>query len=181
MSRKRDARIFDVDTNFHQKARQPGGITKQTAIERAQAEIDQCRPEFTDWLGRELQALHVAIRQVEENSGAPSLIDQVSYHARQLRDIGSTMGYDLVTYVADNLCDILDTTRAGARYDKDIIDCHLGALALATQTEYKNLRPDQLPELSQGLRRVYEHLKSRQEKFDLVDLSDGTTCAPDYN
>jgi hypothetical protein len=164
MSRKRDARIFDVDTNFHQKARRPGGVTKQTAIERAQAEIDRCKPEFIDWLGRELQALHVAIRQAEENSAAPSLIDQVSYHVRQLRDVGSTMGYDLVTYVADNLCDLLEAIRAGAQYDKASVDCHLDALALATQRPYQNLRPEQLPELSQGLRRVCEHLKSSESE-----------------
>jgi hypothetical protein len=160
MSKNPNARIFDVETDFQQKARRPGGVTREKALKRAQAEIDQCKPEFIDWLDRELQALHVAIRQAEANTAALSLIDQASYHARQLRDVGSTMGYDLVTFVADNLCDILEAVRAGARYDNDSVDCHLDALALATQAPYKNLRADQLPELSQGLRRVFEHLKS---------------------
>ncbi len=160
MPKNPKARIFDVETDFQQKARQPGGVTRDKAIKRAQAEIDQRKPEFIDWLDRELQALHVVIRQAEENSGSPTLIDQASSQARQLRDVGSTMGYDLVTFVADNLCDILEAVRAGARYDNDIIDCHLDALALATQTPYKNLRADQLPELSEGLRRVFEHVKN---------------------
>jgi len=159
MSKKREARIFDVDTNFQKKARRPGGISKQKAIERAQAEIERCRPEFVDWLGRELPALKVAVQRAEENPGAPSMIEQASYHARQLRDVGSTMGYDLITFVADNLCDILEAVRAGAKYDKDIVHCHLDALSLVTQKPYRNLSPDQLPELSRGLRRVFEQVK----------------------
>jgi len=160
MSKNPNARIFDVETDFQQKARRPGGVTREKALKRAQAEIDQCKPEFIDWLDRELQALHVAVRQVEKNSGDPSLIDQAFFRASQLRDVGSTMDYDLVTFVAGNLCDIMEAVRSGAQYDKDSVDCHLEALALATQIQYKNLRADQLPELSQGLRRVFERLKS---------------------
>jgi len=159
MSKHPKARIFDVETNFQQRARRPGGIAKAQAIERAQAEIDRCKPAFIDWLGRELQSLHSAIRQAEKNSEHPSAVDQACFHARQLRDVGSTMGYDLVTFVADNLCDVLEAIGDGARYNKDSVDCHLDALTLATQTQYQNLRPEQLPELSKGLRRVFEHVK----------------------
>lgn len=95
MVKKREARIFSVDTNFHKKARQPGGVSKETAIARAQAEIDRCKPEFVNWLSSELQALHGAIRQAEENSISSSELDQAAYHARQLRDVGSTMGTTL--------------------------------------------------------------------------------------
>ena len=160
MSKKRAARIFDVETNFQKLARRPGGITKEEAVERAQDEIDRCKPEFAEWLRRELQTLHTAIRQAERNSGTPSLIDQACYHVRQLRDVGSTMDYNLVTFVADNLCNILEAIKAGTPYDKKSIDCHLDALALATQAPYRNLRPEQLPELSQGLRRVFETLRN---------------------
>lgn len=159
MARKPQARIFDVDTNFQQKARRPGAISKQKALAQAQAEIDRCKPEFVSWLGRELRTLHATIQQAEGHSGASTSIDQAAYHARQLRDVGSTMGYDLLTFVAGNLCDILDAVAAGAQYDKDSIDCHLDALSLVTQRPYQNLGPDQLPELSRGLRRVFEQLK----------------------
>jgi hypothetical protein len=159
MRKRQDARIFDVDTNFQQKARRPGGLTREKAIAHAQAKIDQCKPKFTEWLSAELPALQVAIRQAEESSGDPSAVDQALYHARQLRDVGSTMGFELVTFVADNLCDILEAIKSGARYDKDVVDCHLNALALATQKQYQHLTPAQLPELSGGLRRVFEKLR----------------------
>jgi hypothetical protein len=159
MARKPPARIFDVDTNFQRQARRPSPISKQKALAQAQAEIDRRKPEFVNWLGRELQTLNTTIKQAEEHPGASSSVDQAAYHARQLRDVGSTMGYELLTFVAGNLCDILDAIGAGAQYDKESIDCHLDALSLVTQRPYQGLRPEQLPELSRGLRRVFEQLK----------------------
>lgn len=154
------ARVFDVESNFQRKAKQPGGMTRAKAIAHAQAKIEQGQPEFTKWLGGELKVLKDAVRRAEENSADSSTIDQALYHCRQLRDVGSTMGFELVTFVADNLCDILEAIRSGARYDKEMVGCHLAALTLATQKQYQHLRPDQLPELSSGLRGVFKKLQS---------------------
>ena len=38
------------------------------------------------------------------------------------------MGFELVTFIANNFCDILDAIKAGAPYDKNMIDCHIDAL-----------------------------------------------------
>jgi hypothetical protein len=70
------------------------------------------------------------------------------------------MGFELVTFVASNFCNVLAAIRAGGRYDKDAVDCHVDALSLAIQLPYRKLRPDQLPELSSGLQRVFEKLQS---------------------
>jgi hypothetical protein len=66
------------------------------------------------------------------------------------------MDFELVTFVANNLCEILDAMKAGAVYDKDAIDCHMDALLLARTEPYRRLRPEQVPEMSSGLRRVGE-------------------------
>jgi hypothetical protein len=67
------------------------------------------------------------------------------------------MGYELVTFVANRLCEVLDAIRNGADYDKVLIRCHLDALQLAGQDSYKNVSPDQVPDLCDGLRRAAEH------------------------
>ncbi len=45
-------------------------------------------------------------------------------------------------------------------YDKDAVDCHVDALSLAVQLPYRKLKPDQLPELSSGLQRIFEKLQN---------------------
>lgn len=66
------------------------------------------------------------------------------------------MSFELITFVANNLCEILDAIKAGAVYDKDMIDCHINAFFLARTDQYRHLRPEQVPEMASGLRRVVE-------------------------
>lgn len=153
---KYEARIFDVDSSFQKMARRPGGVPREQAIRNAQAQIEQIKPGFDDWLDRELQELAAIVRR--NRSGKPDTlwIERASFHSCQLRDVGTTMGYELLSFIANALCNILDAVSDGAKCNIDLIVCHVDALFLARQEQYRNLRPDQLPELSAGLRKVVE-------------------------
>jgi hypothetical protein len=153
---KHDAHIFHVDTRFQRLARRSGGVAREEAIAGAQTQVDELKPDFSDWLNRELEELTAAIADAEGNSGNMLSLDRAYSSCSQLRDVGATMGFDLVTFVATNLCEILDAIKAGAVYDKDKVDCHISAFFLARTDEYRHLRPDQVPEMASGLRRVVE-------------------------
>jgi hypothetical protein len=84
------------------------------------------------------------------------LLDDAFRSSCELRDIGTTVGYELVTFVANRLCEVIDAIRNGADYDKVLIRCHLDALELARQDSYKNVSPGQVPDLCDGLRRAAE-------------------------
>ena len=155
---EQDARAFFVDSRFEQLARRPGGMPRDEALERAQAKIDEIRPSFGDWLDGELQELSKVIGQNgPDGSNDRNWIDIAYIQCLRIRDVGTTMGFDLVTFVANNLSEIFEAINAGAEYRADLIDCHIQALLLARQERYRNLRPEQLPELSSGLRRVAEY------------------------
>lgn len=151
-----EGHIFFVDTRFQRMARRPGGLTREDALARAHAQVDQLKPDFSGWLDREMQELSAALSQIEGNCTDALALDRAYLSCSQLRDVGTTMGFALVTLVANNLCDILDAIKAGTDYDKDMIDCHLNALILARTDAYRNLRPEQVPEMTSGLRRVVE-------------------------
>lgn len=154
---KDDPHTFQVDTHFQKMARRSGGLSRQQALENAQVAIDSIKLGFGDWLDGEIQLLTVAINQGK--SADPGKIDWAEtavVHARQIRDVGSTMGFELVTFIAGNLCEIFESIIAGAAPRPDLIDCHIGALTVAKQPQYRQLRPDQLPELSNGLRRIID-------------------------
>ena len=152
----RDPNLFPIDTRFQQLARRPGGVARESAIESAQRQIDDLKTGFVDWLDRELKELSVATRLVTNNPGDAPALERAHQASCQLRDVGATMGYELVTFVANNFCDVLDAIKAGAPFDKDMIDCHMDALLLARTEPYRHLRPEQVPEMSTGLRRVVE-------------------------
>jgi len=156
-----DPNIFTVDTRFQQLARRPGGVTRERAIEIAQRHIEELKTDFGDWLDRELQDLSASIRQLSANPGNAASLDRAQQACSQLRDVGATMGYELVTFVANNFCHVLDAVMAGAAYDKDVIDCHMDALLLARTDQYRQLTPDHVPEMASGLRRVVELANAR--------------------
>lgn len=153
---KDEAVTFFVDTDFQKMARRLGGVPRETAIERAQAQVDRLKPEGANWLNRELRKFDAVIRKTGGNFGDAFELDRVHESCCELRDVGTTVGFELFAFVANSLCEILDAVKAGAAYDKDMIHCHIDALSLAIKEPYRNLRPEQLPEMTGGLRRVVE-------------------------
>jgi hypothetical protein len=151
-----NVRIFSVKTRFQELAQRPGGVPRDIAIQQAEAQIDGFRAEFVDWVDRELQDLTLALRKIGDGQTDGAQLDEVYSRCRQLRDTGTTMGLALVTFIADNLCRVLDTVKDGAPYDAEVIDCHIDALNFAKQDAYRNIRPDQVPEMTSGLHRMLD-------------------------
>jgi hypothetical protein len=151
-----DARIFFVDSRFQKMARRPGGVSRDQAIERAAVALEELKPDFTSSLARRLQETITAIRQVGAHSGKESYLDAAYQCCGELRDTGATMGFELISFVSNNLCEILDAIRAGAGYHEETIECHIDALVLASKPPYSSFRPEQVPEMIDGLRRAIE-------------------------
>lgn len=149
-----EARIFFVETHFHEMARRPGGVPREQAIERAEAEIDEIKPEFVDWLDGELKDFSKLITDARTGQADPGWVSVANFRCRQLRDTGTTMGFELLSFVADSLCELLDSIAAGGECNMDSIMCHVDALMLSRQEGYRHLQPEQVPDLTRGLRRV---------------------------
>jgi hypothetical protein len=156
-----EARLFFVDTRFQKMARRPGGVPRDRAIEQAQKYIDkETKETFDEWLERELEALKGAISELQSDSADPDKLDEACSHCRQLRDVGTTCHFELLTFIADSLCEVLDATKAGAPFDADSVACHVDALMVVKKKSYRGLKPEQLPELTDGLRKVVQRLNN---------------------
>jgi hypothetical protein len=150
------ARVFTVETRFQKLARRPGGISRDQAIENAAQKIEAIKPTFEEWLESELAPLSEAINSAKAGNATPDWIQTANLHSAQIRDAGTTMGSELLTFIAGSLCEVLDAISAGAECNMDSITCHLDALYLARQRRFRGMKPEQVPELTSGLRRVVE-------------------------
>jgi hypothetical protein len=150
------ANLFYPDTRFERMARRPGGVERELALEQAQAAVDKIKPEFTVWIGHEFDALNAALAELDSDPRDKGAMERAFHSCAQLRDVSGTMGYELVTFVARTLCDILEAYIAGAAYDKEVVECHTNAFMLARMEQYRHLTPEQVPEMTQGLLRVVE-------------------------
>jgi hypothetical protein len=148
------ANLFYPDTRFERLARRPGGIERDAALQRAQAAVDDLKPDFSNWINSEFDVLNAALADVASDPNDKDALQRAFHSCAQLRDVSGTMGYDLVTFVARTLCDILEAYIAGAAYDKEVVECHSNAFMLARLEQYRHLTPDQVPEMTEGLLRV---------------------------
>jgi hypothetical protein len=153
-----EARIFAVETRFQQMAKREGGVPRERAIERAQTEVEEVKPGFDEWFDRELEQFAAFMNAVQAGKHGPDWIEAASFRSRQLRDSATTLGFELLAFIASSLCEILGAIEAGHACNMDSIICHLDALLLARQTPYRHMKPEQVPELIQGLQRVVKHV-----------------------
>ena len=151
-----NVRIFFANSRFERMARRPGCISRHDALAKAEAQIDELKSGFNDWLDHELGNLTEALAKVERDFNDSTSLDSAYRNCAQLQGVCAAMGYNLVTFVAENLCKVIETVMSGSVYDKDMIDCHINAFWLAKTDEYRSMSPAQVPEMAQGLRRVVE-------------------------
>jgi hypothetical protein len=157
-----ESRVFDVETRYQTMARRPGGIPREQAIEEADLHVERMKPGFDEWLDSELGALAEAIGRAGMGAAKEEWLEAAELHSRTVRDVGTTMDAELLTFVANSLCEILDAIEAGSDWDADTLVCHLDALTLVRQPEYRGMGPDHVPELTHGLRRLVERISTAQ-------------------
>jgi hypothetical protein len=161
---KNKVNIFYADSRFERLARRPGGVSRELALTRAQGQLEELEADFGDWLDQELQQLRVALTQIEREPRDAAVLGRAESICLQIQDIGATMAYPLVSFVAKSLCTVLEAIKAGTSYDKEAVDCHMNALLLVKTNSYRNLRPDQVPEMTSGLRRIVELARNDSER-----------------
>jgi hypothetical protein len=148
------AAIFFPDTRFERMARRSGGMTRDEAVKAAQQQLEEMKSEFEPWLDGQLQELRRALSGHGDGSPFVPPMESGQRICVEVQDVGTTMGFGLVTFVANALFEILETVKAGAPYDKDMVDCHVNTLFFVTREPYRNMSPEDVPELSSGLRRL---------------------------
>ena len=109
-----DARIFSPKTRFQTLARRPGGVTRSQAVDNAQSKVEEAKLGFDEWLDNELAGLIETVERAKAGAPVDDWIDVAQFHASQLRDVGTTVGFELLTFIANTLCTIVDGIKAGA-------------------------------------------------------------------
>jgi hypothetical protein len=149
-----DARVFTVDSRFQNLARRPGGPPREQALDDAKAQIDEITPDLEGWLDAEVRDFAGYIENAGGGERQADWIEIANGRSRQLRDIGGTLRQPLLSYIADSLCELLDSIAAGGEFSMASIECHVDALLLSRQDQYRHIDPSDVPELTKGLRQV---------------------------
>jgi hypothetical protein len=159
-----EAREFHVETKFQQFAKRGGGIPREQAIINAQTTVAALKPNFETWVDDEMAKLLKIIPAEGTDLENSAWMDTADLHCQRLADVSATMGYEFVSYVANNLCLMFEAIRRGADYRRDVMVCHLDALVLGRKDKFSRMKPEDVPDLTDGLRRVLESPKLKARR-----------------
>ena len=135
------------------------GAFDPAAIAKAEAALKSLSGNFAQWLQDEITKLETARETVRTEGATPQTLETVYMRAHDLKGLGTTYGYPLITRIAASLCKLTDDAEKRSRAPMQLIDSHIEAIRAAVRDEIKT---DEHPV---GLQLVQELEKRVQESL----------------
>jgi hypothetical protein len=135
-----------------------GGIDAN-AIAKAEAALKAMSAQFGQWLQDEVAKLDQAQAEIRAKGYNPETAEGLYFRAHDLKGLGATYQYPLVTRIAGSLCRMMDDADKRMQAPVAILDAHIDAIRAVVRDE---IQTDEHPvgrELAETLEaRVAEHL-----------------------
>lgn len=135
-----------------------GGIDAD-AIAKAEAALKAMSAQFGQWLNDEIVKLDQAQADIRAKGYTPETAEALYFRAHDLKGLGATYQYPLVTRIAGSLCRMMDDTDKRMQAPMAILDAHIDAIRAVVRDE---IQTDEHPvgrELAETLEaRVADHL-----------------------
>jgi mRNA-degrading endonuclease toxin of MazEF toxin-antitoxin module len=131
------------------------------AIARAEAALKGLSSQFGQWLQDELGKLKTARSAIEDRGLTQASIDQLYTHAHDLKGLGSTYGFPIVTDIAASLCRLLGEAEMRLSVPMDLLDAHIDTIGACVCDNIKTPETPAGHALICALQvRVDQHLKT---------------------
>lgn len=134
-----------------------GGIDP-AAIAKAEAALKSLSGNFTEWLNDELVKLETARQRVRTDGLNTETAETLYLRAHDLKGLGATYEFPLVTRIAGSLCKLIDDPETRMEAPMFLVDAHIDAIKAAVRGD---IRTDEHP----VGRKLVEELEERVAKL----------------
>ena len=114
------------------------GAIDPAAIAKAEAALKSLSGNFTQWLADEIAKLDAARQQVRSAGTSAETMENLYLRAHDLKGLGTTYGYQLITRIAGSLCRLIDDKEKRVHAPLDLVDAHIDAIKAAVRDEIKS-------------------------------------------
>jgi len=114
-----------------------GGIDP-AALAKAEAALQSLSSQFDQWLNDELVKLDSARARVQSEGYTPATAETLYLRAHDLKGLGTTYGYPLITRVGASLCKLTDDAEVRMKAPLPLIDAHIDAIKAIVRDEIKD-------------------------------------------
>ncbi|WP_421729282.1 Hpt domain-containing protein [Brevundimonas sp.] len=113
-----------------------GGIDAN-AIAKAEAALEAMSAQFGQWLQDEIVKLDAAQTAIRTEGFTPATAEALYFRAHDLKGLGTTYQYPLVTRMAGSLCKLLDDSTRRMDVPPVLLDAHVDAIKAVVRDEIK--------------------------------------------
>lgn len=114
------------------------GAIDPAAIAKAEAALKSLASNFSQWLADEIAKLDAARQQVRAQGVTPETMENLYLRAHDLKGLGTTYGYQLITRIAGSLCRMIDDKEKRATTPLELVDAHIDAIKAAVRDDIKS-------------------------------------------
>ena len=139
MSQQNPSQMIPAPTSLRLKvgANRMGAIDA-AAIAKAEAALQSLAGNFGEWLQDEIVKLEAARQQVRDTGVTVETMENLYLRAHDLKGLGTTYGYQLITRIAGSLCRLIDEKDKRLTAPMPLVDAHIDAIKASVREEMKS-------------------------------------------
>ena len=113
------------------------GAIDPAAIAKAEAALKSLSGNFTQWLNDEIAKLENARQAIRDAGQTAETMESLYLRAHDLKGLGATYGFPLITRIAGLLCRHIDDKSKRLDVPMSLIDAHIDAIKTAARDDIK--------------------------------------------
>jgi hypothetical protein len=133
---KSAAEVIQVPNMLKLKVGGRGGID-MAAIAKAEAALKSLSGNFAQWLDDEIVKLETARQDVRAQGLTPETVETLYLRAHDLKGLGATYEFPLITRLAGSLCKLVDDPATRLSAPLFLVDAHIDAIKACVRDDIK--------------------------------------------
>jgi len=137
VSQQNPGQVIQVPNTLRLKVGGRLGGIDPSAIAKAEAALKSLSGNFAQWLQDEVVKLETARQRVKSDGVTPETMEQLYLRAHDLKGLGTTYEFPLITRIAASLCKLIDDKDKRDQAPMVLIDGHIDAIKAAVRDSIK--------------------------------------------
>lgn len=133
MSQQNPAQLIPPSNNLKLKLGGRLGGIDPAALAKAEAALKGLSGNFDQWMQDELNKLDSARERVRTEGYNAETAETLYFRAHDLKGLGSTYGYPIVTRIAASLCRLTDDPASRLKAPLFLVDAHIDSIKAAVR------------------------------------------------
>lgn len=130
--------VIQVPNTLRMKVGSRFGGIDPSAVAKAEAALKGLSGQFAQWLQDEIDKLEAARAAIKTEGMNRQTADRLYLHSHDLKGLGATYEYPLITRIAGSLCKLMDDQESRVASPMFLIDAHIDAVRAAVRDQIRD-------------------------------------------